>query len=449
MPDTKTDSLFPLPMVAFERYMLADDRPEYPMTFPLVLRLSGKVDREAFASALDEAVERHPMLRALAEVSDERRPRWVLAEGVRPVLDWNEEAAPLTFPRGETIDLAREPGLRVWVRQGDDQAEVTVQFHHASCDGVGAAVFIGDLLACYAVRTSPADNAPALQPVAPERLLSRGAFGRQNDTWFQGLCGFAGAMYQAAKFGRQRPTPLQPPTDTLVSTDPEPFSGICRRELDETTSQRLREVGRHHKATVNDLFLRDMFRTILAWNDRRRKGSRRGWLRILMPSNLRGPGDERMPAANVVTMSFLSRRAAACDDAGELLRGVRDETESIKRSHRGMRFIRVIEVAQALCGRMPGLFVSDHCFTTVVLSNLGDITRWFTTSFPQKSGRLVVGNLVLEDITGVPPIRPKTYAAFLIFRYAGRTIVNLRCDPRRFKQRARRRASLGLHRATD
>ena len=44
----------------------------------------------------------------------------------------------------------------------------------------------------------------------------------------------------------------------------------------------------------------------------------------------------------------------------------------------------------------------------------------------------MAGNLVLEGITGEPPIRPKTSAAVMISRCAGETTVSLRCDPRRF-----------------
>jgi hypothetical protein len=151
-----------------------------------------------------------------------------------------------------------------------------------------------------------------------------------------------------------------------------------------------------------------------------------------MPANLRVVGERAMPAANVVGMSFLSRRAGACDDARRLLDGIRRETLHVKRTRRGLRFIHVIEWAQRLCGGMPRLLVSDRCVATAVLSNVGDAARWFTATFPRRSGRLMAGNLVLEGVTGAPPIRPKTSAAVLISRCAGEMTVSLRCDPRRF-----------------
>ena len=40
--DTETvDQLFPLPLTVFERYMVADDRVGYPMTFGIVVELDG------------------------------------------------------------------------------------------------------------------------------------------------------------------------------------------------------------------------------------------------------------------------------------------------------------------------------------------------------------------------------------------------------------------------
>jgi hypothetical protein len=69
---------------------------------------------------------------------------------------------------------------------------------------------------------------------------------------------------------------------------------------------------------------------------------------------------------------------------------------------------------------------------TVVFSNLGDPTRRFTARFPRKEGRLVCGNLTLEAVAGIPPMRPRTRATFLVLSYNLNLTVNLRCDPQYF-----------------
>ena len=66
--------LFPLPLTPFERYMLADDRPDYPMAFPAVVEFSGSLRRAEFDAALEGALREHPLLRA--RVDGSRRRPW-------------------------------------------------------------------------------------------------------------------------------------------------------------------------------------------------------------------------------------------------------------------------------------------------------------------------------------------------------------------------------------
>jgi hypothetical protein len=53
-----------LPLVPFEHYMLADDRPDYPMTFCFRLRFTGRLDAHLFSAALNAALGVHPLLHA-------------------------------------------------------------------------------------------------------------------------------------------------------------------------------------------------------------------------------------------------------------------------------------------------------------------------------------------------------------------------------------------------
>ena len=171
MFDPSVAALFPLPLSTFERYMLLDDRPDYPMVFVVQLKLSGEIRRPAFESSFEEALSRHPLLCALLRRPARSGPEWMLAEDQRPAVDWDVLGAAIGSPRGERIDLGSEVGLRVWVRQGDGAAEVTLQFHHACCDGIGALRFIGHLLAAYGTRTASADRRPTLHPCDPASLV--------------------------------------------------------------------------------------------------------------------------------------------------------------------------------------------------------------------------------------------------------------------------------------
>jgi hypothetical protein len=67
-------------------------------------------------------------------------------------------------------------------------------------------------------------------------------------------------------------------------------------------------------------------------------------------------------------------------------------------------------------------------FCTMVLANVGDVRRRFSGRFPLDKGRWVAGNVVIEQIHGVAPVRPNTRAAMSIGEYAGDLSISLRAD---------------------
>src|SRR5437763_1518894 len=136
MFDPSVAALFPLPLTTFEKYMLLDDRPDYPMVFAFRLKLCGELRREAFESALDEALLHHPLLCALVKCPMPCGAVWTLAGDLRPAIDWSVLGDAIGSPRGEGIDLSEEVGLRIWGRQGDGVTKLIFQFHHACCDGI-------------------------------------------------------------------------------------------------------------------------------------------------------------------------------------------------------------------------------------------------------------------------------------------------------------------------
>ncbi len=424
--------LFPLHLSPIEIFMLADDRRGHPMTFVIQLQLSGRIDRGAFEPALADALGRHPLLRAWIKAGKGDRPCWMPAEDQDPDLDWGSEGTPLACPRGEGIDLTREIGLRVWVRQGEGRATVVLQFHHACCDGTGAYRFIGDLLAGYGIRTAAAESRPAFGPVEASLLRARKRRtlgpGRPHGRELTRL-----AIREGWKLLARRPDPLVPPAAGFRNgSPPADFPGFLSFTFDRTGHQRLREVAGRCGATLNDLLLRDAFLTMEQWNRRQRSGGRRGRLRIMMPTDLRGGGDFEMPAANLTGYTFLTRDARDCDSPENLLRGIRSETALIKDRRSGTAFLDTIFAASRVRWLLPFLLSRNLCLATAVLSNAGDPSRRFTAQLPRQSGRVVCGNLVLEEITGVPPLRSKTRATFSISQYRRGLSISLRCTPQLF-----------------
>ncbi|MBN2474974.1 MAG: hypothetical protein JXB62_10230 [Pirellulales bacterium] len=457
MSDSPSAFLFPLPLAPFERYMLADDRPGYPMTFVLRLQMAGRVRRSPFEAALEESLARHPLLCAFVDHSRRRSPCWVSAGGNRPHVDWAAAAAPLRYPKCERIDLASEVGLRIWVRQAADTAQITCQFHHSCCDALGGLAFVGDLLAAYGMRTAAADRKPEFGTLDPRRLLSRGRIAARTGSPMARVHSLWGTLCEAARWFAYRPVPLWSPTpaEPFQTTAP-PVLEIHTRTLDPVESTRLHAAAKQRGATVNDVLLRDLFLAVNAWNERPGAERQRSRIRISMPVNLRGPEDDQTPAANMVTMSFLTRASRECGNRDSLLEGIRRETDWIKRSCRGRHFLRTLRMIFVLFGGLPRCVVGDRCLVTAVLSNLGDVSHSFAARFPLASGRMVAGDLVLEGVAGVPPIRPYTSASLMVSTYCDATTVALRWDGRRlsagdareFVDRYTARLRETLHRAT-
>ena len=84
MPDFPS----PLPLAAFEEYMLGDDRPEYPMGIVGRLGFTGRLDPQAASAAFQEVIRCHPLLRAKIQKTAAGRWTWVPAEDRLPSIQW-------------------------------------------------------------------------------------------------------------------------------------------------------------------------------------------------------------------------------------------------------------------------------------------------------------------------------------------------------------------------
>ncbi len=357
--DSSAAAIFPLPLCAFEKYMFLDDRPDYPMTFALRLKLSGEINRPLFDSSFDEALSRNPLLCAVVEDSGRRGPVWTLAEELKPAVDWAPLGAAVGGPRGEHIDLRSEVGLRAWVRYDAGGADVTLQFHHACCDGGGALRFLGCLLAAYGMRVPPAAGCPTPWPSDPACLVGRARFAADDAARPKSRAGaICTGQRDAARWLGRKPAPLCPdvvsdadiscrvgqaqrgPTTaatndggtalrlshpTLCPDVPEsasrgaaiPFLEMFRHVFEEPETNDLLQAAARQGATVNDLLLRDVFLTLREWNAERSSPADDRWLRIAIPIKLKTRDDARMPAANGVSYNFLTRRESWCDASAD------------------------------------------------------------------------------------------------------------------------------------
>ncbi len=198
--------------------------------------------------------------------------------------------------------------------------------------------------------------------------------------------------------------------------------------LSAETSAVYQEQARTLGVTTNDLFMRDMFVTLVRWAEH--CGCPippRKWLRLTVPVSIRTSDQAKMSAANVISYSFLSRLAQTVDDPKSLLGDIHEESEAVKYWRLSGMFLLGVGALHRVRLLRP-LLRMPRCFSTIVVSNLGDINRQSPASIPSNQGRLIAGNLELLSVAAAPPTRPKTHCAIVIARYAGQYTLALQTD---------------------
>ena len=429
--DTDQALRFPLPLTPFERYMLADDRATYPMTFPVRIDFAGSPDFSALTGAFEDALARHPLLNVLVRRSGAKLC-WVENpdDPARLVVD---DSPP--FPLGRGIDLRKEPGVLASVTlaaDGRKGGSIHFLFHHAACDGIGGLRFAGDVIAFYARRTASSDLLPQMLPLRPEYLIERGSPPLRPSAIFSVRERWRRALRASFEILSVRPLLLRGKQQAL----PGPYLGypMYLSTLPESSCLALARVATSEGVTVNDLLLRDLLLVVDEWNHQDGRGCH-GWLRIVMPTALMGKLDAAMPAANSLGFSFVTEPDHLASDPPKLLEAVAASTALIRKEQLGALFTDVLRYA----GFVPGcLYLGARCFrrfSTLVLSNLGNPSRRFRARFPtDENGRLIAGDLSIERIIGVPPIRQGTRVALGLFAYAGKLDITLNADPRWFSE---------------
>jgi len=423
--------IFPLPLVPFERYMLADDRLEYPMTIPVILEFTGELRQPAFVAALRDTLAQHPLLRAHLDTSSGREPQWIEAPEWLPAIDWDVTGTPARFPIGTSLDLRRETGLRMSVRVGPERSTLTAQFHHACADGAGTTQFLGELLARYATLTGGSPPPNRLPVRDPATLRRRGEFAvPKTEPVSLGRIVWV-SFAELVKFAVRRIAPMAalPAAQPVTGRDSdEPAIESHEFNLQETEALQL--LASAHGAKLNDILLRDLFQVVAQWNAQSGELRPSRWLLINMPKNMREPADGAMPAANRMSYAFLTRRAREVEDTKGLLEYVRNETELVRKYGLGHFFLGNIVLVQSVPGMLNWLLSGERCFATTILSNFGNVTRQMGYDFPVEEGRLVIGNVRLERWQVAAPVRHLTRTSFAALTYAGRLTICLRCDPR-------------------
>jgi hypothetical protein len=432
---------FPIPLTAFEEYMVLDGTPAHPMEFFFRLRFAGGLDITALRAAFEEALARHPLLQARIDRRPGRHPRFVAADDTRPAfiaVVRPHAAGPDDYPALPPLDHARGPLVRLTVVTPEDAAaggpaddawaDLIAQFHHAGCDGLGALDFLEDLVGIAAAKT---DARPArLDRLEPARLARRGRYGF--DAWSllaslpRQARGLEGVWQYLAN------DPVRLPRGGAAA-EPHRLAS-CSVACDAATTAALRREATRLGVSLNDLAAAALFESLRESLGETDFGSGpaavgrrdRRVVRLSIPMNLRQAADRRMPAANIVSMVFLDRGAAAIDDPAGLLRSIHDEMQLIRRLGLGMTFLFTLWAARLMPGGIARLVRNQQTAATALFTNIG---RLFRRAGRAGGGCVRIGTATLRSIDSLAPLRQGTPLAVTAAEYAQSWVFTLRYDP--------------------
>jgi hypothetical protein len=135
-----------------------------------------------------------------------------------------------------------------------------------------------------------------------------------------------------------------------------------------------------------------------------------------------------MPMANSVSLVFLDRQPGDFSDPDGLLRSIKKQMGRIKRLELQYTFILSLAVSRLLPGGLSRKTRAEECQSTTCLSNLGPVLA--RTPLPRRDGRIVAGDVELESVDFVIPLRPHVNAALCVYTYAGRLRILMHFDAR-------------------
>ncbi len=221
----------------------------------LTVRMEGELDVEAFQKAWEQLVQRHPIFRTAFVWEDLDEPLQVVHRQVTlpfERLDWREKSAAqqknaiqqfMAAEREKGFDLLVAPLMRLALIQLAEQAYYfSWTYHHIIIDGWAVPLVLRELFLMYeAFRNGQTPQLPSVRPYRDYiAYLKKQDIRHAEQFWKEFLQGF------------ESPNSLR--IDHLPGRkDPEQDYLKIHRPLSETLSQRLNQLAREQKLTMNTL----------------------------------------------------------------------------------------------------------------------------------------------------------------------------------------------------
>ncbi|RQO73975.1 hypothetical protein DBR43_00780 [Pedobacter sp. KBW06] len=219
---------------------------------PTVLRLRGKLDKNALESALKAIVNRHEVLRTVIEEEGGLAYQRILPENgwkmnlIDDLIYRKDEQALRTGIKELTdapFDLSKDHMLRAYlIVLGEEEFVLSVTMHHIASDGWSAGIIVNELIECYnAVLENRKPELPVLElQYADYALWQRERYSvpiqqQHLDYWKNNLGGVSN-LYLPADF----------PRPAMQSVK----GAVLEFQLDQAVSEELHALSRRHDATI-------------------------------------------------------------------------------------------------------------------------------------------------------------------------------------------------------
>ncbi|WP_297823662.1 non-ribosomal peptide synthetase [Segetibacter sp.] len=219
---------------------------------PAVVRLQGKIDREALGSALQQIVERHEVLRTVFR-EEEGKAYQVIQESVEPLMQLVDGASLLKDSTSlekyikeiiaAPFNLSKDAMLRAHlIVMQEEEHVLVVTLHHIASDGWSRSILVGELAELYASTTEGREAKLIPLPVqyADFSLWQRG--------YLQGETLDSKLGYWKSKL--EGVLPLNLPTDHVRPAVQGTRGGMVVFQIDKKLSEDLLQLSHKHGATM-------------------------------------------------------------------------------------------------------------------------------------------------------------------------------------------------------
>jgi len=305
------------------------DEPGRPLVVHVEVRVDRSLDETRLRTAVRDAAGRHPLARARLQpwTSTSKTYEWVVDDALQldplRVVD-GADTESLDAVRSDffsrAIPLFESPPFRVLLHRDAAGDSVLLAANHAGCDGIGALRLLQSVVRAYAGVPDPTvDVAPAeAHRLAVPESDGRGLGGRVDDARF--------GLKQVAQ-ARSRLTKVAP-----VDGVPGPGYRVYSMAM-PVAPLVASPVRRRADATVNDVLLAAVHRSIDRWN--RDHHSRVGRISIGMPVNARPEAWSNDFVGNLITSEMVATLAGQRHSPEACVAAVAAWTDAAKRRGSG------------------------------------------------------------------------------------------------------------------